>query len=43
MFRKWKQVKKYPDIDDESYHRSYQQKYIIEKMMVFYKFMNIWM
>ena len=31
---KWDQIEKYLDIDDKIYHKSYQQKYITEKMFL---------
>ena len=43
MSYKWKQIKKDLDIGDKKYNRSDQKNYIFErKMMVFYKFINIW-
>ena len=44
MSQKWKGIKRYPDIDDEKYHKSYRQNYVIEKnddFLQIYKYMNV--
>ena len=39
---RWKQFLKCLDIGDEKYHISFQQNTLLKKVMVLYKFINIW-